>query len=286
MFVECDVRALTVHPNDPATLFLGTEQGLFVSRDGADFWTAVPGPLEGRQLRSVLLAGHDPKLMLVGTCPARLFGSTDGGGTWRELAADMQPNCPRIMHSRVTSLLAEPDIFWAGVEIDGVHCSQDGGRTWSCLGDGLSSRDIHALALTSERRLIATTNNDVNASSDLGRTWQPLGLPRELPWSYFRALAQPAGRPDVLLLGHGDGPPGSVGLIVRSTDAGRTWQPAQMPGTANSTIWNIATHPADPDLLYASSVSGQLYRSTDGGASWDRCRREFGEIRALAWTPA
>jgi photosystem II stability/assembly factor-like uncharacterized protein len=50
-------------------------------------------------------------------------------------------------------------------------------------------------------------------------------------------------------------------------------------------MWNFAVHAADPQLIYASSVSGQLYRSTDGGTSWRRLPREFGEIRALAWTP-
>ena len=49
-------------------------------------------------------------------------------------------------------------------------------------------------------------------------------------------------------------------------------------------MWNFAVHAADPDLVYASSVSGQVYRSTDGGASWQKLAREFGEIRALAWT--
>jgi hypothetical protein len=38
-------------------------------------------------------------------------------------------------------------------------------------------------------------------------------------------------------------------------------------------------------MIYASSVSGQVYRSLDGGASWQRLPREFGEIRALAWAP-
>ena len=34
MFVECHVRALVVHPSEPRTLYLGNEQGFFVSRDG------------------------------------------------------------------------------------------------------------------------------------------------------------------------------------------------------------------------------------------------------------
>jgi photosystem II stability/assembly factor-like uncharacterized protein len=57
-----------------------------------------------------------------------------------------------------------------------------------------------------------------------------------------------------------------------------------MPGRANSTMWNLAVNAADPELVYASSVSGQVYRSTDAGASWQKLDREFGEIRALAWT--
>jgi hypothetical protein len=28
-----------------------------------------------------------------------------------------------------------------------------------------------------------------------------------------------------------------------------------------------------------------VYRSTDAGESWEKLAREFGEIRALAWTP-
>ncbi len=32
--------------------------------------------------------------------------------------------------------------------------------------------------------------------------------------------------------------------------------------------------------------SGQVYRALDAGASWKCLKREFGDIRALAWTPS
>src|SRR5437899_3127768 len=79
MFVECHVRALVVHPRDDRTLYLGTEQGLFRSTDGADHWIRVESPLNGLQIWSVLLLPQAPDTMLVGTCPARLFRSADGG---------------------------------------------------------------------------------------------------------------------------------------------------------------------------------------------------------------
>jgi photosystem II stability/assembly factor-like uncharacterized protein len=122
-------------------------------------------------------------------------------------------------------------------------------------------------------------------SVDSGATWKPLGIGGMMPWSYCRALAQPVGRPDIVLLGNGDGPPGSAGVIGRSTDGGVTWQAAHLPDRANSTIWNFAVSAADPEMIYASSVSGEIYHSTDLGAIWLKLPREFGEIRALAWTP-
>ncbi len=201
----------------------------------------------------------------------------------------MRPDCPGIISTRVTTLCAhpvDPRTVWAGVEIDGVYLSRDGGQSWRSVGTGLSSQDIHALAyVPGKGRLLASTNNDVNVSLDDGETWQPLHLRETLPLPYFRNLAQPCGRPNELLLGNGDSPPGTTGLVARSLDGGASWQPAQMPGRSNSTMWNFAVHPADPDLIFASSVSGQVYRSTDGGSSWQKLSREFGEIRALAWTP-
>jgi photosystem II stability/assembly factor-like uncharacterized protein len=294
MFVECDVRALAVRPDDPSCLYLGSELGVFVSRDSADNWSSLEAPLAGRQVWSLCLGAGAPLRIVAGTCPAGVVVSEDAGQSWAEPPTRMVKDCPRIMHTRVTALLgdaSDPNLLWAGVEIDGLHVSRDGGRSWSPLGSGLSSRDIHALALVpgtngGPRRLIATTNNDTNVSVDDGATWQPLSVGRALPWPYCRGLAQKVGAPDVLLLGNGDFPPGSEGLVARSLDGGETWAAATMPARANSTVWCFAVHAADPEMIYAASVSGQVYRSIDGGASWSKLRREFGEVRALAWAPS
>lgn len=290
-FVECDVRAIAVHPQRPSVLYMGTELGLFRSADGADNWTQVEGPLAGLQVWSIHIPPRRPDVILVGTCPSGFFRSDDGGATWAVASATVETVCPRILHTRVTTIVANPDnpdLVWAGVEIGGVHASRDGGRTWTPHGAGLTSRDIHALAVVpgpdGRRRLLAATNNDLNLSDDDGATWRPAGIGGVLPWPYCRALAQPVGRPEVVLLGAGDGPPGGVGAVARSTNAGDSWAAATMPGRSNSTIWAFAVHAADPALIYAASVSGEVYRSLDGGTVWDKLDREFGEIRALAWT--
>ena len=50
-------------------------------------------------------------------------------------------------------------------------------------------------------------------------------------------------------------------------------------------IGRVVTHAADPHLLYACTNLGQLFRSDDGGNTWTRLEREFGEVRALHWRP-
>jgi photosystem II stability/assembly factor-like uncharacterized protein len=287
MFVECDVRALAFDPASPATLYLGSEEGVWVSRDGAQTWTHLL-PLEASAVWSLHVSGAH---ILAGACPAGIFWSGDGGKTWRQADTAMTPHCPRIKHTRVTTLAQapdNPDRLWAGVEIDGLHESSDGGRSWRPIGEGLSSRDLHALVVVPDRgpRLLAATNNDLNASDDGGRTWRPQDIDRVLPWKYTRALAQLPGRPEVLLLGGGERPPGWTGAVARSSDGGRSWSAVRLPGRVNSTVWSFAVHPADADLVYAASVSGQVFRSEDAGQSWNRLDVEFGEIRALAWAPA
>ena len=292
LFVEGYVRAIAVHPRDPRLLYLGAEDGLYRSTNGADDWQRVDSPLNGQQIWSILIPAHQPETIFVGTRPSRIYRSLDAGRTWSEGRATINTECPRILHTRVTTLKADPAdprVFWAGVEIDGIHRSTDGGATWQRYsGQGLLSQDIHDLAFVNvngQKVILAATNADLHRSSDDGRTWQPLQMKQHLPWSYCRALAQPIGKPATVLLGAGNGPPGSEGLVAISHDAGATWQAAKFPGLANSTIWNFAVHAAQPNRIYASSVSGEVYRSEDGGASWEKLAREFGEIRALAWTP-
>jgi hypothetical protein len=54
----------------------------------------------------------------------------------------------------------------------------------------------------------------------------------------------------------------------------------------NASMWSVAVHAADPNLMYANSLFGYLYRSDDGGDSWEKLRQEPSEIRGLIWVPS
>ncbi len=105
-FVECDVRALVVHPRQPSVLYMGSELGLFRSDDGADHWTRLDGPLAGSQVWSVhvppLRPDDDPRRDLpVGPVPLRRRRPNlgRGGGDNRD-GLPAHPAHPRNLRCR------------------------------------------------------------------------------------------------------------------------------------------------------------------------------------------
>jgi photosystem II stability/assembly factor-like uncharacterized protein len=173
------------------------------------------------------------------------------------------------------------------VEIDGVFRSMDGGDSWTHLETGLYDPDIHAVTIapTHPRRLYASTARDMFVSSDLGDTWQPLGIKQKWPLPYARGIAVKADDPGVLFAGCGETTTGEKGYVLRSTNFGEGWEVLPLPTQANATLWGLATHPANGDRIIAFSLFGEVYVTENGGTSWRKIPREFGEIRAAAWLP-
>jgi photosystem II stability/assembly factor-like uncharacterized protein len=102
---------------------------------------------------------------------------------------------------------------------------------------------------------------------------------------YCRGIAVKADNPNVLFVANGDAASGEAGALQRSKDHGRTWETLPLPVVPNTPIWTFAMNSADPDLMLTCSHYGQVFVSEDAGDSWRKVRREFSEIRALAWVP-
>ena len=72
---------------------------------------------------------------------------------------------------------------------------------------------------------------------------------------------------------------------VSFTYRDKTWGTATLPVEPNSHIYWFANHASMPNVIAAASVYGYVYLSDDGGDSWQKLTKEFGEIRTLALMP-
>jgi photosystem II stability/assembly factor-like uncharacterized protein len=67
---------------------------------------------------------------------------------------------------------------------------------------------------------------------------------------------------------HGDTTPGQTGTVMRSKDAGKTWENLPLPVQPNTAMWVVHLQAVDPNVVFAGSRYGYLYRSDDGGERW------------------
>ncbi len=287
---ESRVFGMTVHPAEPRTIFAGANDGIYCSRDGGQSFDHLPSPMDNLDVWKIAIDPVNPDIIFAGTRPAALFRSEDGGANWQKLAADIAAECPNVRIPRVTALTVDPSdhrVVWAGIEVDGVQRSTDGGNSWSRIKGDLYDPDIHDIAVTVNggTTVLTTTPGEIFASHDRGESWQGLGVRDQFRLRYCRHLAQKADDPATLFCATGNGAAGDAGAIERSKDAGKSWQGVSLPDEPNSPIWAFATHAADPGLILACSHYGELYATSSAGDSWKKLRREFTEIRALSWVP-
>jgi photosystem II stability/assembly factor-like uncharacterized protein len=213
-----------------------------------------------------------PSTIFAGCRPLAFLRSEDDGARWTPLELRLPEGTERPHTPRVTAILIEDGTIWCGVEVGGVFVSEDRGRTWAPVNEGLPSLDIHALA-RGEALLAATPRGLARHDGE----WRPTTL--ETPWRYCRALATLPGRTGEMLCGLGDGPPGSRGAVVISEDDGRSWRSTRFPDAAGSSVWSVG---AASGVALAAAIGGELFLSEDAGRSWSRLERKFGEVRAVA----
>ena len=137
----------------------------------------------------------------------------------------------------VTGVPGQPNLYYFGSTGGGVWKTENGGQTWSNLSDGFFGGSVGSVAVSEYD-------------------------------------------PNVIYVGGGEKTVrGNVSYgygIWKSTDAGKTWAFTGLPDSRH--IPRIRIHPKNPDLVFAA-VLGDLYkptgergvyRSNDGGQSWER----------------
>ena len=138
----------------------------------------------------------------------------------------------------VTGDVSNPGVFYFGACAGGVWKTTDGGAFWENISDGFFN--------TAAVGAIAAAGSDVNV--------------------IYAGMGESCIRGNVC---HGDG-------VYGTTDGGKTWAHLGLQNTRH--ISRVRVHPQDANLVYvaalgdpfnASSDRG-IYRSKDGGGSWEQ----------------
>jgi photosystem II stability/assembly factor-like uncharacterized protein len=159
-----------------------------------------------------------------------------------------------------------------------IDTSLYAGMQWRMIGPFRGGRTVAISGIPNRPNVfyMAPNNGGVWKTTDAGRTWKPLFDSQ--PTGSIGSLAIAPSNPDVLYVGSGEGlqrPDLSVGDgIYRSADGGRTWEHLGLRD--GQQIPAIVVDPRDPNRVFAAvlghpygpNAERGLYRSSDGGKSW------------------
>ena len=293
VFDKADVHAVTVHPTNPDTVFIGTNDGPYRSTDRGTHWQRLGFPDRGVQVWSILIDRNDPNTVYAGGSPVSVYRSDDGGEHFRRLPDPGLPD--RVIMSfpcRLMRIAAHPrrrGELYATMEANGAMHSRDGGETWQdCTPDllrlatepRLKSRilsdteaegmlDGHAIAISEADPdgVILAVRMGLFHSADAGNTWQDMQVSRFSPYSYGRDIRISPHDPNTLYACLSVAANSRAGGLFRSLDAGRTWQRFDTV-EPHSTVMAVAVHDRDPAQVHFVARRGQCFGTTDGGRSW------------------
>lgn len=245
----------------PSGIYAATLTGLYRSTDAGVTWTDTG--VHREEVYSVL-EGPSGQRLFAGTHPAHLYVSADAGESWRELAGFQALPSRDSWHTprhrneaHVRSLGAHPDApdrLVAGVEVGGVHVSDDGGETWTERRDGVHD-DVHHVLVRTPAEYLASCGDGLYRTRDTGRTWERLR--RGLDRRYFRetivhegSIYTAAARSSP---GHWDGEGGADAALY--------------VGDASAPEFTSMDYPGEPAAVVLSweAVDGTLLAGTNEG---------------------
>jgi len=200
--------------------------------------------------------------------------------------------------NRAIAIAGEPGnnaVTYIGAASGGIFKTDDQGVTWKPIFDNQEVSSIGALALAPDypRQVWAGTGetfvirpahslgDGIYKSSDAGKTWKNMGLPKS--GRIGRVIVSPKDTNTVFAcaLGHTYGPQKERG-VYRTKDGGKSWEQVLFVNEQTGAN-DLAMNPQNPDILFAGmwninintwglhsgGPGGGVYRSNDGGKSWE-----------------
>ncbi len=245
------VSAITIDPQNPQTMYIGTgEMGRY---DRGQVGT--PGA------RSSYGIG--------------VIKSTDGGVSWQATGLTWTIDQSRAVFA-VKLDPTDSSILWCATS-EGLYKSTDSGATWVNSHPSLMAIDVvidpwnHDRVWVSHGQLNGTPDPGIYRTTDGGASWTQLtnGLPSanfgRCPLSLFAPSRLSV---ENLYAGVSDAVSRAVVGLYKSTNGGDTWTRVNSTNWASSQAWYdnvVAAHPTNPNVVFCGGLD--WYRSTNGGST-------------------
>ncbi|MBK8231676.1 MAG: glycosyl hydrolase [Candidatus Eisenbacteria bacterium] len=300
------VTDLAVDPRDGAIVYAAAaEGGVLRSTDSGQHWLPLFDDLTTLSVGALALDPVDPDVVYAGTGEVNpgggsvayggvgLYRSSNQGLAWEPLGLEGTGSIGRIRIDPTDSdriFVAAMGDLWSKGQERGVYRTTNGGQSWEqvlFVSDSTGCVDLiqrpdqpNTLFAAMWERIRRPGSYQyggitcgVYRTTDGGDSWSLVsgGLPTPSSQRGRIGISLCNAQPGFMHAIYADRAGNFAGLW-RSTDGGTSWartNDGDLAGMYSSYGWwfgNVRTHPTDPNRIFA--VGFDVYRSTNGGASW------------------
>lgn len=271
-----NVYAIAGDPANPATMYTGTQRGVFKSVDGGASWGPAGTGLPAARVQAIAIDPSSPSTVYVGTLTPTglpsvgIFKSGDAGATWVDANVGLVDPVTGAGPLDVQSIAVDPKdprVLLAGTYLSEIFRSADGGATWEAATFGGNSLQLETTAIvfdpSNPSNVYAASNAGFLLSTNNGESWAQAGN-AGVP---FFALAVDPTTPKTVYAGDSSG-----SGIWKSTDGGAHWSTMNvgLPGSSSArpAVIALAVDPAKPATIYAGTFGNGVFSSANGGGTW------------------
>jgi photosystem II stability/assembly factor-like uncharacterized protein len=258
------------------TVYVGSASGgVWKSVNGGTSYKPVFDKQPAQSIGAIAIDPKDPKVVWVGTGEPwtrnsvsignGVYKTSDGGDNWTFVGLPESERIAKILvdpEATDTVYVCAPGKLWSDSDERGVFKTTDGGKTWTkVLAGGSPSTGCSMMTMdTKDSKVLYAGMWDF----------------RRKGWTFRSG-------------GEGPGKPSNSGLF-KSTDGGATWtslDSKSAPGLPAKPWGRVAVSvaPSNPSVVYAfveaEVPDNALYRSADGGKTWEKKDRGFD----MVWRP-
>lgn len=289
------VQSLSVGTNAPV-LYLSSFYQLFRSGNGGDLWVPLGTPLPpGSYVNDVSLRRATSNSVAIATSNGA-YVSTNGGGTWiGPGASGTAAEFSKIVFAADGSLYlglqyTDPSLFGGASLLK----SSDGGVTWAPLATqppGIFGVSVLVSSPADPQRIYVGDGSNAATSSNGGTSWTSVPLPPSgAGCGRFRSIApHPGNALSVFVACSNNGVHFAADVNAPAWTSWTAANALSVNGIDPVQAGALAIHPGYPatPTLWAGTVDGGLFRTTNGGTSWSPINNgyESVNIRALATHP-
>ncbi len=147
-----NINALVIDSLDPDTVYVTTyRDGIFKTTDGGETWQPVNSGLQDLDIRAIAIDPENPDTLYAGVENGGVYRSDDRAAHWRRCGSGMDPQ------ANVRAIVVDPTnptIVYAADLRTGVYRSTDRGDSFVRITDGLATRAVTAMAISSDGEVL------------------------------------------------------------------------------------------------------------------------------------